>query len=130
MGFGGAVGRFRQGGTPGFTLIEMLIVVGIIVALAAVVVPSLFQFTRKGQEGAKEAERSAVESAITNMMIDNSLGAVQAAAGSASNSWTVNGFGTGAVALAGYLQNGTTTYYCWDTKGKVTGQDEDGSTSC
>ena len=122
---------YRTGEESGFTLIEMLIVVGIIVALAAAIVPQLSRFTSKGSEGAKDAEKSAVQTAIETMMADQGVAAVTAATGNATNAWSSNSFGTGAVALSGYLKSATTTYYyCWDANGNVDEQDEDGTTGC
>ena len=42
----------------GFTLAELLIVVGIVVALAAVILPNVGRFANEGQRGALAAELS------------------------------------------------------------------------
>ena len=41
----------------GFTLIEMLVVVGIIVALAAIIVPLVVAFSGEGEKASREGER-------------------------------------------------------------------------
>ena len=45
----------------GFTLIEMIVTVGIIALLAAVIVPSISRFTGTGEQGAKVVELDHVE---------------------------------------------------------------------
>ncbi len=52
----------------GFTLVELLVVVGIIVALAAVIIPNVSRFTGKGNEGALSAEAENVQAAMDTMM--------------------------------------------------------------
>ena len=124
----GLVGRTR-GSESGFTLIEMLIVVGIIVALAAAIVPQVIQFGGKGEEGKKEGkkdqEKAAIQVAMDSMVADNNISAVTAnGSGTASrNDWTSYPTGAGTVTLDGYLRvTSTEFYYCWDTKGKITDQ--------
>ena len=107
----------------GFTLIEMLIVVGIIVALAAAIVPQVIKFGGEGAEGKKSAEVAAVQVAMDAMMADVGISTVTVSASSTSN-FAVNPTGTGAVGLATgtspYLRTSTTIYYyCWDTNGKI-----------
>ena len=48
------------GGQKGFTLIEMIVVVGIIAVLAAVIVPNIGKFIGSGETGAKNAELESV----------------------------------------------------------------------
>lgn len=111
--------RFR--GQRGFTLVELLIVVGIIVALAAVSIVSVSQFAGKGDEGAQASELDMVQTAMDSMMADKAAQTVTAnnlaTSGTAANNFSavpVEG------ALASYLRdNPTGYYYCWDTTGKV-----------
>lgn len=56
----------------GFTLVELLITVGIIVALAAIIIPLVIQFADKGDEGSHAAEAIAVQTAVNTMMTINS----------------------------------------------------------
>ncbi len=110
--------RARRG-QSGFTLVELLVVVSIIVALAAVTVVSVSKFAGKGDEGAKAAELDAVQVAMDTMMADLGIEAV-----------TSNGSGVAATQafatlptegpLSGYLRDAVTYYYCWDATGMVT----------
>ena len=106
-------------GKRGFTLVELLIVVGIIVALAAVIVPNVVQFGGKGTEGARASELSTVQTAMDTMLADKNITAVTATtAAPADFSSTI---GTGSAALGGYMRSPTTTFsYCWTAAGKVT----------
>lgn len=112
----------------GFTLVELLVVVGIIVALAAVIVPNVIQFASEGDTGAQAAEADNIQTAIDSYMADNSINTLPAGdfpAVGVDNS--TNNFGAGGIldlATGGYLRNGTTTYfYCWNNTGMITRQD-------
>ena len=117
----------------GFTLVELLVVVGIIVALAAVIIPNVSRFTGKGNEGALSAEAENLQAAMDTMMADT--GSIDVGAydittiSTATNSWTglpVNGATSLNVAtLDGYLRANTTKFfYCYDAAGLVTDQFE------
>ena len=54
------MGRMGKG-QKGFTLIEMLVVVGIIVALAAIVVPLVIRFADSGEQAAQVGMRMSRE---------------------------------------------------------------------
>ena len=105
----------------GFTLVELLVVVGIVVALAAVSAVSVLSFAGKGAEGATAAEDDSLQAAMDAMMADKGLTAVTA------NDATSSGDGLAdftAVPSEGPLtayvrQNPTTYYYCWDNTGKI-----------
>ena len=116
----------------GFTLIEMLIVVGIIVALAAAIVPQVVQFGGRGETAQKESEKQTVQVAMDAMLADTLAGGVTASAGggNALNDFTVNPVGGTAVQTLNpnYFTISTTTYYyCWDSLGQITAQVELGS---
>ena len=66
----------------GFTLVEMLVVIGIIVALAAVIVPLVIQFAGNGAEVADNAEWDAVQMSLDTMTADKELTAVSASSAS------------------------------------------------
>ena len=111
----------------GFTLAELLVVVGIIVGLAAVILPNIGRFTGSGATGASAAEFKSVQTAMDTYMADTALATVTAndlgTAGTSSNNFTATGF----VDLTLYLRlPGTATQtndtYCWDTVGAVTEQ--------
>lgn len=105
----------------GFTLVELLVVVTIVVALAAASVASVIQFAGKGEEGAAAAESGTIQAAMDAMMASTSSVAVTA------NDLTTVGSGIQDFAavpvegpLATYIRdNPATYYYCWDVSGKV-----------
>ena len=112
--------RFHQS-EGGFTLVELLVVVAIIVALAAASVVSVAKFTGKGAEGATAAERDTVQSAIDTAMADKGVTAVTPNDLSNLKSG-VKDFTSLPVegSLVSYLRTNPTTYfYCWDGTGKV-----------
>ena len=105
----------------GFTLIEMLVVVGIIVALAAVIVPTVIKFSGSGEEGAKKSEFDNVQAAIDLMITDNNLTSVTAGDAAAAITNTTD-FGSGQL-IAEYFRDDSTSYcYTWDTTGKLLAQ--------
>ena len=108
----------------GFTLIEMLVVVGIIVALAAAIVPQVISFSGNGEEGEKSSEKSTVQLAMDAMLADVGGTAVTPEAGTARSDFTAYPTGgTKIVTLDGYMAVTTTKwFYCWDGNGKITKQ--------
>ena len=124
--------RFRRlsrrlpGSEAGFTLVELLVVVGVIVALAAVIVPSVVKFSGKGETGAKAAEGENVQAAIDTMLADKGITGVTglSTADNSTQVWTALPTGTGTAPLDTYLRDDTTAYfYCYDSTGKVSRQD-------
>jgi type IV pilus assembly protein PilA len=118
-------------GQGGFTLIEMIVVVGIIAVLAAVIVPNIGKFIGTGESGAQDAEQGSVETAIAAMMAETPVSALTAhdlsATATSTNSWTAEPQGTNVVPLWSvtpadrYIQDQTTNwFYCWDAQGNVT----------
>ena len=107
----------------GFTLVELLVVVGIIVALAAVVIPSISQFAGRGETGAQVQEFDAVQSAMDSLMVDSGVISVNPSPSTSKNTWASFPNGSGVPPLETYLRGGTTAYYyCWDSSGLLTDQ--------
>jgi len=128
------VSRIR-GGQKGFTLIEMIVVVGIIAVLAAVIVPNMGKFIGQGERGAMAAEQDAVQTAMKAMMANMSIQTVSAlnTGSTASKDWAANPVpgSTGAEVLETYLQSPNTVYYyCWDISGNIKQQEKEISTAC
>jgi prepilin-type N-terminal cleavage/methylation domain-containing protein len=127
----GFMDRLR-GSESGFTLIEMLIVVGIIVALAAAIVPQVVSFGGKGEEGEKASERSTVQLAMDTMLADVGGTAVTAEATTARNDWTAYPTGGSKIVTLSpdYMPvTSTKWFYCWNTKASVTEQ-KDTASAC
>ena len=118
-------------GESGFTLIEMIVVVGIIAVLAAVIIPNIGKFIGSGEQGAKDAEYESVQFVMNAMMADTAITTVTASASSSARTadFTSLPVGTNAAALGvTYLQSASTVYYyCWDSSGQVQSQGEFGS---
>ena len=130
----GGVARSLRASESGFTLIEMLIVVGIIVALAAAIVPQVVQFGGKGEEGTKATELQTVQTAIDNAMAIAGITVVDVQATNAPNfSWTaLPKVGATTYPLSPtHMRAATTTWgYCWTADGKATQTAEKTSTTC
>jgi type IV pilus assembly protein PilA len=117
-------------GQGGFTLIEMIVVVGIIAVLAAVIVPNIGKFIGSGEAGAMDAEQESVQTAMNAMMAEQSITSVTVStAGSpGTNAWSALPVGAGTATLDGYLQSATTIYYyCYGADGQVVSQSKAGA---
>lgn len=102
---------------------ELLVVVGIIVALAAVLIPTVSQFTGRGDAGAQVKEFDAIQSAMDNLMVDAGVITINPSPSTSKNSWTAFPTGTGVPPLETYLRATTTAYYyCWASDGLITDQ--------
>lgn len=110
--------RERQ---AGFTLVELLVTVAIIVALAAAIIPNVSRFSGKGDEGAQAAELGAVQAAMDAMMAEQGIIAVTPSVSLAAptSTWTALPVeATGG--LAAFLRADSTNYtYCWTNTGVV-----------
>lgn len=110
--------RFHRG-QPGFTLIEVLVVVAILGVLAAVVVPNVGRFFGEGEEAAAQTELHDVQTGMIAMMADKNLSAVTAVTSAISD---MTAFPSAANKLSDYLIGSTTTKgtYTCDIYGTVT----------
>ena len=116
-------GLRRLRGERGFTLVELLVIVSIVVALAGVVVPSVAGFSGKGEVGAMAEEINSVQSAMDIMMVENKVSLVNVSPASSQNSWKTFPNGPSVASLDDYLKAEDTEYfYCWDTSGLITDQ--------
>ena len=115
-------------GQAGFTLAELLVVVGIVVGLAAVILPNVGRFTGEGERGALATELASVQTAIDAYRADAN-NTVTAATG-----WTNDLLsGSTGINLTGFLRlPGSSTVtadtYCWDSDGTVRQWSTDGGT--
>ncbi len=121
------------GGQKGFTLIEMIVVVGIIAVLAAVIVPNIGRFIGTGEQGAKDAEWEAVQTAMNAMMAENQVqfipASTSAVAGTRDWELVPAPVLTAEQPLGPYLQDPLTVYlYCYNTSGQIVDQDEQNGT--
>ena len=116
-----------RGNQAGFTLVEMLVVVAIIVALAAVIVPSVAGLLSRGEQGARDAEAETFQTAIDIMMTDkvllqvtpNETTSTRDFSSAGPNDFDPDAFN--AVYLEIYLRETSTAYcYTWGSDGLIT----------
>lgn len=106
-------------GQRGFTLVELVVVLGIMAALAAVVVPVVARFAGSGDQEANSTERDMVQSAMDLFMADTATQAVVASTAPTS----AFAAPTDPALYPGYLRaSATKCSYEWDTSGLITTQ--------
>lgn len=111
----------------GFTLVELLVVIGIIAALAAVVIPNVSRFVGSGDTEANVAESESVQLAMTVLMTENTLMAVIASPIGGLSDFSGHDFdgGPGAAMLyPSYVRQNPAkcNYDEWDTNGQIIAQ--------
>ena len=124
----------RRKGKTGLTLVELLIVIGIIAALAAASVPFVARFASSGQAGSQTLEKQNVQAAFDSLMSDAAISGVDthtANTDAAVQTWTGlpmvgNGqaitVGGVTVDLSDYMRltgDNTNYFYCWDATGLI-----------
>lgn len=99
----------------GFTLVELLVVLGIMGALAAIVVPTVSGFVGSGDAVANSTELNTVQAAMDLFMADTAVTAVTANAVEASD-WAL----TDPVLFPNYLRaQNTKCAYTWSVTGAL-----------
>ena len=100
----------------GFTLVELLVVIGIIAALAAVVIPNVSQFVGRGDAAANTTEAQTVQAAVDLLMADTGAVAIAAQAVATDNMLT----STPQLSPDYIRTTNTKCTYTWTTGGVVT----------
>jgi len=100
----------------GFTLVELLVVIGIIAALAAVVIPNVSRFVGSGDTAANDTEQQTVQAAMDLYMATNALTVVTV------NATATDDFaGSDPVLFPDFVrQTPTKCTYTWATSGQIT----------
>lgn len=110
----------------GFTLAELLVVVGIVVGLAAVILPNVGRFTGEGARGALATELSSVQAAVDAWAVDQPATVPSVSGLAATNNFTSTG-DIDLITSPAYLRlpnsaTQTVGFYCWDSSGTVSQQ--------
>ena len=120
----------RDSAESGFSLMELLVAIGIMAAISAATVPLVIKFAAAGQSGAQKKEVTHVQNAIKSLMADASLVTIDANSGTAINTWTglptknsgpikADGVNTDMSEYMRMKNDQTTYYYCWNVEAQV-----------
>ena len=110
------------------TSVKPLVVVGIIISLAGVIIPSIAQFSVRGEAGTQIQEFDAIQSAMANLMVNTGIANINSAPGISKNNWASFPNGSGIPPLGTYLRDDSSSYYyCWTSNGLITDQHESSS---
>jgi len=114
----------------GFTLIEMLVVTGIIVVLAGIIVPLVISFSGEGEDAAQAGERETIQTSIQSMMVKHSLKTVTASVTTNTNGERINSTGTQfstatGINLLDFMDQANSKFcYKWGKDGRVLQQND------
>ena len=106
----------------GFSLMELLVAIGIMAAIAAITVPLVTRFASSGESGAQTTEKQTMQTTFDTWIADNAWPTIAPRDGGAPTQVFDGGGGNGPdFAATGYLRGATTTYwYCWTNDGEIT----------
>jgi prepilin-type N-terminal cleavage/methylation domain-containing protein len=121
----------------GFSLMELLVAIGIMAAIAAVTVPLVTRFAGSGQSEAQKLELEGVKTAFDTLMGEGAIESVDANTGSSKNAvkaWTGLPLrNSAAISISGenrdlsdYMRMGgvgkdeTEYWYCWTSGAEIT----------
>ena len=110
----------------GFTLVELIVAVAIIIGLAGAIIPNVVAFASKGETGATRKEAMIVQDSMDAMMADMEITTMDAhdlsTNSTATNDYSAEPTGAGVATLDSYLRAPAKYLYCWDGGGLITEQ--------
>jgi prepilin-type N-terminal cleavage/methylation domain-containing protein len=77
----------ERGAQRGFSLMELLVAIGIMVVIAAVTIPLVTKFVDRGKSGAQSKELEHIQTSMRSLMADAALITVDANSTTAVNAW-------------------------------------------